>query len=142
MKLTIFIDGASRNNPGPAGIGVVIKKEGRIIKEVADYVGKTTNNVAEYLALIRGLEEALILGAKEVECYTDSELLAKQISGEYQVKNEGLIPLAYQVKTLAGKFSRFSLAHKVREENKLADQLANRGIDDQTLKGIPLFNQN
>lgn len=139
MKVHLFVDGAARGNPGPAGIGVVVKKGPETLLEVADYIGKATNNVAEYLALIRGLEEALLLGATEVEVFSDSELLVKQVNGEYRVKNEGLIPLSYQARALISKFKRFSITHKVREENKHADELANKGIDHQQLKDSPLF---
>lgn len=135
----IYIDGAARGNPGPAGIGVVIKSGGKTILEVSDYIGKTTNNVAEYLALIRGLEEALLLGAKEAECFSDSELLVKQIQGEYKVKNEGLSPLFHHLQSLMVKFKKFSITHKAREENKHADALANRGIDNASTKDLPLF---
>ena len=97
--------------------------------EVADFIGKTTNNVAEYMAFIRGLEEALLLGATKAECFLDSELVVKQVLGEYRVKNEGLAPLYYQAKALIKKFKTFSISHTVREENKHADRLANQGID-------------
>lgn len=139
MKVSLFTDGAARGNPGPAGIGIVIKKGHELLLETSAYLGKTTNNVAEYLALIRGLEEALLLGAKEVECFSDSELLVKQITGEYKVKNEGLIPLHYHLKSLINKFKHFAITHKVREENKHADDLANCGIDEHALKNSPLF---
>ena len=133
MKVSLYIDGAARGNPGPAGIGVVIKKGNELLLEVADYIGKTTNNVAEYLALIRGLEESLLLGATEVEVHSDSELLVKQINGEYRVKNEGLIPLHYQAQTLTAKLKKFTITHKLRAENKHADELANKGIDNRAL---------
>lgn len=139
MLVQLYIDGAARGNPGPAGIGVVIKKGAQTLAEVSDFIGKATNNVAEYLALIRGLEEALALGATKVECYSDSELLVKQIRGEYKVKNEGLVPLYYHAKSLINKFKFFSIEHTLREENKHADKLANQGIDEQTLKDAPLF---
>ncbi len=139
MKVTIYTDGAARGNPGPAGIGVVIKSEKNVILEVADYIGKTTNNIAEYMALIRGLEEAIDLGHKSVEVYADSELLVKQVSGEYKVKNEGLLPLYLHLKSLIKKFNHFSLNHTPREANIHADKLANKGIDDAELKDSPLF---
>lgn len=138
-KFTLYSDGAARGNPGPAGIGIVIKKSSEILIEASAYIGKTTNNVAEYLALIRGLEEALLLGIKEIDCFVDSELLAKQINGEYKVKNEGLIPLSHHLRELINKFKKFSISHTVREENKQADKLANRGIDEYSLKSSPLF---
>jgi len=140
MKVTIFVDGAARGNPGPAGIGVVIKNQAdETLLEVSDYIGKTTNNIAEYMAIIRGLEEALDSGNKSVEVFSDSELLVKQINGEYRVKNEGLLPLYHHLKSLIRKFNHFSISHVVREGNKLADELANRGIDEHGLKDSPLF---
>ncbi|MFH1542742.1 MAG: ribonuclease HI family protein [bacterium] len=129
MKATIFIDGAARGNPGPAGIGVLIRNENDILLEVADYIGNTTNNQAEYMALIRGLEEAIDLEEDEVEVFSDSELLVKQIQGEYRVKNEGLIPLHHHATTLIKEFKLFSISHIRREKNKQADKLANIGID-------------
>jgi ribonuclease HI len=132
MTIQIFTDGAARGNPGPAGIGIVIRNEKEVLLEVSDYIGKTTNNVAEYMALIRGLEEAIDLGEKNVEVFCDSELMVKQINGEYRVKNEGLIPLYNQVKSLIKQFKHFSINHTPREENKLADKLANRGIDQHS----------
>lgn len=139
LKLRVYVDGAARGNPGPAGIGVLIKKGKETLLESSDYIGKATNNVAEYLALIRGLEEALILGATETEFYSDSELLVKQINQEYKVKNEGLAPLHHHAKSLISKFKKFSIAHTEREENKRADKLANEGIDKEGLKDSPLF---
>ena len=136
----MYVDGAARGNPGPAGIGVVIKSEkDEVLLEVADYVGKTTNNIAEYMALIRGLEEAIDMGHRSVEAYSDSELMVKQLNGEYKVKNEGLQPLYLHTKSLIKKFTHFSLNHTVRDGNQHADTLANQGIDGQTLKDAPLF---
>ena len=130
MTIKIFTDGAARGNPGPAGIGVVIKNEDdETLLEISDYIGETTNNVAEYIALIRGLEEALDMDIDKVEVICDSELLVKQIMGEYRVKNEGLLPLYNNVTGLIKRFKSFSLNHVRRENNKLADQLANQGID-------------
>ncbi|KAF0132701.1 MAG: ribonuclease H [Candidatus Saganbacteria bacterium] len=134
MALIIFTDGAARGNPGPAGIGVVIFKNSKIISEISDYIGKTTNNVAEYIALTRGLEEALLLGEKEVEVNADSELVVKQIKGEYKVKNEGLAPLHYNAQALIKKFKRFNIKYIPREKNELADRLANKGIDEVIYK--------
>ena len=139
--LTINIDGAARGNPGPAGIGIVIKKDGKTVREVSDYIGKTTNNIAEYTAFTRGLTEALLLGATIAECFADSELLVKQVKGEYKVKNEGLQPLYYESLALIKKFKSFSIRHIPREKNGHADELSNRGIDEQPLKDSPLFNR-
>lgn len=131
MKLIIHTDGAARGNPGPAGIGVIIRKEdGTILAEISQFIGRATNNVAEYTALITALEKAAALGAEEIEVYTDSELVVKQITGEYRVKNEGLKPLYRQVKELANQFSNLRIAHVVRDKNKEADRLANQGIDE------------
>lgn len=139
MLVQIYTDGAARGNPGPAGIGVVVKRGSQTMAEISDFIGKATNNVSEYLAFIRGLEEALALGANKIECFADSELLVKQIKGEYKVKNEGLVPLYYHAKSLIKKFKTFNIEHTFREENKHADQLANQGIDDQATKNSPLF---
>ncbi|MBN2058410.1 MAG: ribonuclease HI family protein [Candidatus Saganbacteria bacterium] len=141
MPLQIFTDGAARGNPGPAGIGVVIRNDAGILLEVADFIGKATNNVAEYMAFIRGLEEALDMGEKSIECFSDSELLVKQINGEYKVKNEGLTPLFHHAQSLIKKFKHCKVYHTAREENKSADKLANRGIDEETTKGTPLFSR-
>ena len=117
----------------------MIKSGKKILIEASDYIGKTTNNVAEYIALIRGLEEALLLGIKEVSFYSDSELLVKQINGEYRVKNEGLRPLFLHARSLISKFNKFSITHTNREENEHADELANTGIDENYRRGSPLF---
>lgn len=141
MQVQVYIDGAARGNPGPAGVGIVIKKGSSTLAEISDFIGKATNNIAEYIAFIRGLEEALVLGAKKAECFSDSELLVKQINGEYKVKNEGLAPLYHHAKSLIKKFKTFSLSHTMREENKHADNLANQGIDAHSLKDSPLFDK-
>lgn len=126
-KLLVFTDGAARGNPGPAGIGVVISESGgNVVKETAEHIGCATNNVAEYMALIRGLEEALKLGANEVEIHTDSQLMARQITGVYRVKAEHLIPLMERVRELLRLFRRISISHIVREENRQADALARK----------------
>ncbi|MFA4858092.1 MAG: ribonuclease HI family protein [Candidatus Margulisiibacteriota bacterium] len=128
-KVTVHSDGAARGNPGPAGIGVVIKNGAQTLLEISDYIGETTNNIAEYTALIRGLKATLKLGHKTADFYLDSELLVKQIKGEYRVKNEGLKPLFLQAQSLIKKFHAFSIHHTRRENNQEADALANQGID-------------
>lgn len=128
-KLIIYTDGASRGNPGHAGIGVAIYTGEELVEVVSEYIGQTTNNVAEYYAFIKGLEKARDLGAKEVDCYLDSELLVKQLSGEYRVKNEGLKPLYSRVRKIINDFNRVTVKHVPREENKVADKMANQGID-------------
>lgn len=128
-KVIIYSDGASKGNPGDAGIGVVISDaDGKVLREVADYIGKQTNNVAEYAALIRGLKEAADLGATQVEIRTDSELLARQLTGVYKVKAPNLIPLFEELISLLRVFERASVTHVMREGNKRADKLANEGI--------------
>lgn len=123
MKGKLYCDGASRGNPGEAGIGCVIFFNGQK-REISEYIGKTTNNVAEYTALIKGLEEALRLGIEEIEVYSDSELLIRQLKGIYKVRNQGLMPLYEKVSELLRKFKSFELNHIMREENSLADSLA------------------
>lgn len=130
VKMMLHIDGASRGNPGPAGIGVLIQDGyGQEIASISDYLGETTNNVAEYRALIRGLEEALARGATTVEVFTDSQLLARQVNGTYRVNHPGLQPLFRQVLSLKEKFRQFTITSVPREENKEADRLANAGVD-------------
>lgn len=131
MILTAFTDGASRGNPGKAGIGVVIYNDKEeIVAELSEYIGEATNNVAEYTAFIRALEKGLELGGVEISLYTDSELLTKQVLGQYAVKNEGLIPLYKQVVNLKGEYDKFQVTHVPREKNKVADKLANKAIDN------------
>ena len=128
-RATIAVDGASKGNPGPAGIGIVISDEsGKVIKEISEYIGDATNNIAEYTALIRGLSEALDRGVSHVVVNTDSELMARQISGRYRVKNEGLLPLFESVLDLMGKFKTASINHVTRDKNKQADKLASKSI--------------
>ena len=116
---------------------MVIRSGGKVVLEVSDYIGQTTNNVAEYMALIRGLEEALLLGAREASFFCDSELLVKQINGEYKVKNEGLKPLHLHARKLILKFKKFEINHTRRENNAHADELANRGIDQRCFPTNP-----
>ena len=129
-KLIINIDGASRGNPGKAGIGVAIfDKELNLIKEACEYIGTATNNIAEYKSLILGIREAIKSGAQETLFKTDSELLAKQIMGKYKVKNPQLSILFNETQTLLKKLPKWEIKHVPRKENKVADSLANKGID-------------
>lgn len=132
MKLTIQTDGGARGNPGPAGIGVVILDEsGKVLEEHAKYLGKTTNNQAEYQAAILGLQRAVALGAKSAEVVADSELLVKQARGEYKVKNPDLARRFLELKnqeTLLG--GRVAYRHVRREQNKHADRLSNQAMDE------------
>ncbi len=123
----LYTDGASKGNPGYSGIGFVIKKEGCIIEEKSEYIGITTNNVAEYTALLRGLERAHELGIKNIRVFSDSELMVKQINGIYSIKNEKLKGLAAKIMHLITTFDSFVLKHIPREENKLADKLSKDG---------------
>lgn len=129
-QLTIYIDGGSRGNPGPSGIGVVIfDKSGKKIKELSKYIGETTNNIAEYNALLYGLEEALILRADEVLLNMDSELVAKQLTGDYRVKDPGIKPLFERAVNMLKGFTNFEIRHIEREKNKEADKLVNKAIN-------------
>jgi dinuclear metal center YbgI/SA1388 family protein len=130
-KLIIHIDGASRGNPGDAGAGVeIVDEQKRPVLESKKYLGQTTNNVAEYQALIIAFQESLTLGVGQVEVYTDSELLANQWNGIYKVKNPGLLPLMGQARRLASQFRTCTVTHVGRELNKRADKLANQAIDE------------
>ncbi len=127
MKRAVLqADGASLGNPGPSGIGIVIEAGGRSI-EISEHIGAATNNVAEYSALVRGLEELRKLGAEEVAVRLDSELIVKHIKGEYRVRNEGLKPLYRKALGLIKSFRKFSIEHVPREENKQADRLSKQG---------------
>jgi ribonuclease HI len=130
QKFILFTDGASKGNPGPAGVGVAFFREGEDepLATLAEKIPDTTNNAAEYKALLRGLEEALLRGADEVECRTDSELMAHQINGRYAVKSPDIQPLYAEAKRLLGKFDKTTVVHIRREFNSLADKLANQGV--------------
>lgn len=131
MKVRIFSDGASRGNPGEASIGVVMEYEdkGKKIKErYGCYIGETTNNVAEYLALISALRLAKERGAEEVEIFVDSELVYKQIIGVYIVRSQKLRGLFMEAKELAESFREFSIHHLPRRMNKEADSVANAAL--------------
>ena len=129
-KIYLYVDGAARGNPGPAGIGVVLFDENKKrIKDFYKFLGNTTNNIAEYNALIYGLQEALAIGAKEVVVNLDSELVALQLKGEYRVKNLKLKPLFEQAVHMLDKLDKIEVKHIDRKENKEADKLANKAIN-------------
>lgn len=129
-SIEIYIDGGARGNPGPAGIGVVIlDASGKKIREVSKYIGETTNNIAEYNALLYGLEEALILRTDEVKINLDSELVAKQITGDYRVKDANIRPLFERALNMLKSFKKFEVIHIEREKNKEADKLVNKAIN-------------
>jgi ribonuclease HI len=127
-KLELFIDGACKGNPGPGGVGVVIRQDGKVIKEISRYIGYTTNNIAEYTALIFGLQESLILRAESVKVNTDSQLMYRQLKKTYKVKHPNIIGLYNQAIQLAGGFKEFSINHINRERNTEADKLATLAI--------------
>jgi ribonuclease HI len=128
--LIVSCDGASRGNPGPAGIGVQITDEdGHVLAEIAEWLGETTNNVAEYTAALEGLRKASEMGARRVHLRSDSKLLIEQLAGRYKVKASHLRPLHTQVTQLLSGFEQVRLQHVPRERNTEADRLANVGVD-------------
>lgn len=129
MKYTLYTDGGARGNPGPGGIGIVLYQEKEIIYEGSKYIGKCTNNEAEYMALIAGLTVAQQKNIKEIESYLDSELIVKQLNKEYKVKNERLNLLYEKVISLVGSFDNVAFKHVKREKNKKADALVNEALD-------------
>jgi ribonuclease HI len=129
-KVIINVDGAARGNPGPAAIGAIFKDErGNTVGRISRPIGVTTNNQAEYRAIIVALEKAIGSGARQVTVKSDSELVVKQINGQYKIKNTALRPLYQQVVHLIGKLESFSITCIPREENAEADALANKALD-------------
>ncbi len=128
----LFTDGASRGNPGQAGAGaVLLGADGEELAARAEYLGVCTNNVAEYRALLLGLDEALARGCQQLAISLDSELIVRQIQGKYKVKNETLLPLYAQVQQRLARLRNWSITHVLRAQNSRADQLANQGIDNR-----------
>ncbi len=128
-KVVICADGASSGNPGPAAIGAIIKDEqDNLIARISQRIGATTNNQAEYRAIIAALEKAIGLGAREVELRSDSELVVKQIKGRYRVKKATLRPLYQKVVQLTGSLETFTITHIPRSQNREADRLANKAL--------------
>ena len=126
----IRVDGACRGNPGLSGAGAAIfDRKGNVVKELRKYLGVMTNNMAEYSALVMALSEAKAMGASEVEVFADSELMVKQMTGKYKVRSPDLLPLYNEASLLLKGFHRHRIAHIYREENSLADKLANEAID-------------
>jgi ribonuclease HI len=128
-KLIVYTDGGARGNPGPAGIGVVIMDGEKVLESFGKYIGETTNNQAEYQALIAALHRAFELSAKEVECRMDSELAVKQMRREYKVRDKGLLPLFVRSNELVAAIGNVRFVHVRREYNKLADAEVNNAID-------------
>jgi ribonuclease HI len=130
-KLTVNVDGGARGNPGPAAIGVVVRDaDGAVVESVGETIGKATNNVAEYRALLRGLELAAAHGATELELIGDSELVVRQIEGRYKVKNEGMKELHAEAKAALADFDGWSIRHVKRAQNADADKLVNEALDN------------
>jgi ribonuclease HI len=130
VRFRASIDGAARGNPGPAGAGVFVQAEDeRPAEELFEALGETTNNVAEYRALLLALKRAEELQAQSVEIVSDSLLLVQQVNGIFKIKAAHLVPLLSEAVRRAKSFRRFSIRHVRREENKLADRLANLGAD-------------
>ena len=130
MKLVLHVDGGSRGNPGPAAIGVVVSApDGEVVDEVAETIGVATNNVAEYKAVLRALERARELGADEVEVVNDSELVAKQLNGQYKVKHPAMRPLFLEAQAALRQFAKAEIRTVRREHNAHADSLVNAALD-------------
>ncbi|MDQ6817413.1 MAG: ribonuclease HI family protein [Actinomycetota bacterium] len=130
MKLVLHVDGGARGNPGPAAIGVVISgPDGQVLDEIAELIGVATNNVAEYRAVLRGIERARALGASEVEIVGDSELIARQLTGAYKVKHPSMKPLHAEALGALSEFDRWAIRTVPRDKNAGADTLVNQALD-------------
>jgi ribonuclease HI len=130
MKLVVNVDGGARGNPGPAAIGAVVRDAGgELLEERGERIGRATNNVAEYRALLLGIERAAALGASELELIGDSELIVRQVKGEYKVKDAALRELHAAVKRALRPFESWSIRHVRREHNADADRLVNATLD-------------
>ena len=131
MKAILFADGAARGNPGPAGSGaVLLDANGRILAELTKFLGVTTNNVAEYSALILGLEEAKRRGVDDLDIRMDSLLVVQQLRGAWKIKHPNMKPLALRAGELLASFPKWTIGHVPREDNGIADALSNRAIDE------------
>ena len=130
-RVVVNVDGGARGNPGPAAVAAVLTTPaGELIEQLGKPIGRATNNVAEYRAMLLGIELAKSVGAREVELIGDSELIVKQVKGEYRVKDAGLQPLHAEVKAALGAFDRWSIRHVRREHNEAADRLVNETLDE------------
>jgi len=131
-RVTVNVDGGARGNPGPAAIGVVLRNgDGNVLEEVGETIGEATNNVAEYRALLRGIELAAGHGAEELELIGDSELVVRQVEGRYKVKNAGMKELHAEVRQALEGFDSWSIRHVRRAENADADRLVNEALDGE-----------
>lgn len=135
MEVTMFTDGGARGNPGPAAIGVVIKNhKGDVIQKTGKYIGESTNNDAEYKALLDGVTSLKEMGATKVKCYLDSELVVKQMNGLYKVKNQNIKTLWSKIKIIEKSFEEISYHHVKREKNMEADSIVNEVLDSALIK--------
>lgn len=133
---TVYTDGGSRGNPGPAGHGVLVQAEdGTVLAELSQYLGVRTNNYAEYSGLLAALEYALAHGHRRLRVYSDSELMVRQVRGEYKVKSPDLRPLYEEAKRRIARLEAFEVRHVLRGKNKRADQLANAAMDRGDRRG-------
>lgn len=129
-KLVLHVDGGARGNPGPAAIGIVVSDpDGNVVEQIAETIGPATNNVAEYRALLRGLERAAALGAREVDVINDSELVSKQLTGDYRVKHPAMKPLHAEATAALQDFDSWSVRSVPRSQNAGADALVNAALD-------------
>jgi ribonuclease HI len=129
-KLVVHVDGGARGNPGPAAVGVVVSDpDGAVLAELGERIGVATNNVAEYRALLRGLEKARELGAREIQIVNDSELVARQLTGAYRVKHEAMKPLYLEAMAALRAFDRWRVRTVPRAQNERADALVNQALD-------------
>ncbi len=134
MEACLFTDGGSRGNPGPAAVGgQLLKQDGSILGEFSEYIGHKTNNEAEYLALIKGLEIATTYPVTRLNCYLDSELIVKQLQGQYRIKNHRLQVLAAKAMHLAQSIPQVIYDHVPREKNRIADSLVNKALNEKLL---------
>lgn len=141
MKIVAFSDGAARGNPGHAGIGgIVFSDDKEILLRVSEYVGERTNNVSEYMAFIVTLERAIQLGPTYLDLKLDSELLVRQLNGQYKVKNQGLAPLYKRSIELLSRCRKYDISHIPREKNRDADRLANEAVDRFLEGEISIYN--
>ena len=131
MRATLFADGGSRGNPGPAASGaVLVAEDGAVLREIGEYIGVATNNVAEWRALLAGLKAAVELGINDLSVRVDSELVVRQLNGDYRVKHPDLLPLHAEARRLMRKFERVDVGHVRRKFNAAADAVVNRVLDE------------
>ena len=132
LRLRLYSDGAARGNPGLAGAGaVLVEPSGQVVDKLGKFLGRQTNNYAEYMGLLMGLKRARELGVREVEVFADSELMIRQLGGRYQVKSPSLRPLYLETLQVLNDFERVKLVHVPREMNRAADEMSNRAIDER-----------